>query len=108
MLLLLLRGHPQNLFADNVDELVEILKTKGFGALVGTSDEFLDFALMLLEEWVDVFLEEDAGALGLREDKIREEEETDPAVKGEPNNICEHIILKQEMCDIPSDDKHRP
>jgi hypothetical protein len=39
---------------------------------------------MLLKEWFDVFLEEDAGALGLREDKVRKEQETDPAVEGEP------------------------
>lgn len=51
---------------------------------MSVSNEFLDFSLMLLEEWIDVFLEEDAGALGLREDKIREEEETDPAVEGDP------------------------
>ena len=74
----------------------------------GASDEFLDFALMLLKEWVDVFLEEDAGALGLREDKIREEEETDPAIEGEPNNICQYIIFGWETRDVPSDDEHGP
>lgn len=107
-MLLLLRGHTQNLFADNVNELVEILKTKGFGALVGASDKFLDFALMLLEEWVDIFLKEDAGALGLGENKIREEAETDPAIEGEPNNFCQESMLKQRTSDIPSNDKYRP
>lgn len=54
---------------------------------MSASDKFLDFAFMLFKEWVDVFLEEDASALGLREDKICQEEKTDPAVEGEPDNL---------------------
>jgi hypothetical protein len=36
---------------------------------------------------VDVFLIEYLGALCLRENKIEEEEEAEPSVKGDPNNM---------------------
>jgi hypothetical protein len=36
------------------------------------------------QEWIDVVLIEQAGSLGLRKNEIAQEEETNPAIEGEP------------------------
>lgn len=51
---------------------------------MGAGDELVDVGLVVLEEGVDALLVDDAGALGLGEDEVEEEEETDVAIEGDP------------------------
>lgn len=51
---------------------------------MGVGDEVLDLALVLGEERVDVGLVEEAGALGLGEDEVEEEDEADVGVERDP------------------------
>lgn len=45
--------------------MFEICDAGSLCAVVGGRNEVIDCELVLLEEWVDVFLVEDFGALGL-------------------------------------------
>lgn len=51
---------------------------------MGGGDQVLDLRLVVLEVRVDVGGVDDAGALGLREDEVEEEEETDVGVQRDP------------------------
>lgn len=51
---------------------------------MGGYDEGVDVVFVVGEEGVDVGLVEEAGALGLGEDEVGEEEEADVGVEGEP------------------------
>lgn len=74
----------QNLLADQVDGLVEVLKTQSLGPFMAAGDEILDLPFVLRQERVDVLLVQHDCTLGLRKHEIAEEKETDPAVEGEP------------------------
>lgn len=51
---------------------------------MGGGDEDIDIVFVGGEEGVDVVLVDEAGALGLGEDEIGEEEEAEIGVEGEP------------------------
>lgn len=51
---------------------------------MGGGDEDIDIVFVGGEEGVDVVLVDEAGALGLGEDEIGEEEEAEVGVEGEP------------------------
>lgn len=44
----------------------------------------VDFSFVGGKEWVDVSLVKETGALGLRQDKVGKEDETEEGVEGEP------------------------
>ena len=79
-----LRRQSQNLLADQVDGLVEVLKTQRLGPFMAAGDEILDLPFVLRQERVDVLLVQHDCTLGLRKYEITEEKETNPAVEGEP------------------------
>ena len=47
---------------------------------MGARDKLVDLGFVLFEVGVDMFLVHDAGALGLGEDEVEEEEESDVGV----------------------------
>lgn len=67
-------------------------------------DEVLDCAFVVLEPGVDVGCVEDAGALGLREDEVEEEEEADVGVEGNPGGwwlVLGRMGWRREIRNIP-------
>lgn len=77
-------GEPKNLSLEQGDSLLEVGEAGVLEALVGAGDEVFDFGLVFLEVGVDVGLVDDAGALGLGEDEVQEEDEADVCVEGDP------------------------
>ena len=71
-------------FAEDVNELVEVTKTSFGEALVSLADEEVDVLFMLNDERLNVGIVEDFGTLCLGKDEIREGDEADPGVEGEP------------------------
>ena len=69
-------------FLDEVDCALEVVETCGLGAIVGGDDEVVDVVFVVGEEGVDVGLIDEPCALGLGEDKVAEEEETEGGVEG--------------------------
>lgn len=67
-----------------LDGLLQVVYSRGFGAVVGRGDEVVDCEFVGLEEGVDVLSVEDFGALGLGEDEVEEEDEADPGVERDP------------------------
>lgn len=74
---------------------------------MGRGDEVVDLSLIFLEEGVNVLLVDDAGALGLREDKVEEEQEADVAVEGDPDED-EGDPGFSEKGDAEDDPVHQP
>ena len=59
-------------------------------------DDAVDFCFVLDEEGLDVACVEEAGALGLGQDEVGEEEEAEGAVEGEPGEEWEVGFEEQE------------
>lgn len=101
-----MRGQAQNLFTDQINRLIEVLKTQILGAFMTAPDKLFNLAFVLLEERIDVLQIQQAGALSLGEDEIAEEKETDPAIEGEPAAIS--AVLYRITKSIPSQNKNGP
>jgi hypothetical protein len=76
--------HAQDVGLEQLDGAVEVGDACAAQALVGRGDELFDGGLVLLEARVDVFFVDEAGALGLGEDEVEQEEEADVGVEGDP------------------------
>ncbi len=76
------------------DYVFEVGYSCSFDAVVGAGDEVVDCDFVIVEEGVDVCLVEDAGALGLWEDEVEEEAQSDPSVEWNP------VEIKFSSCDI--------
>jgi hypothetical protein len=75
---------------------------------------------MMLQERFHMVLIDDPGALGLRKNKVGEEEEADPTVERKPVNLTRmesegverdqvvELLGKETRDFIPSDDEHCP
>lgn len=74
----------QDLLAHQLNGPVEVLQAQGLGLVVALGDEAFDLTFVLEEEGVDVLLVEHASTLGLGEHEVAQEEQTEPAVEGEP------------------------
>jgi hypothetical protein len=60
------------------------LQPQCLGLLVGATDKLFDLPFVVGQEWIDVVLIEQASSLGLGKNEVAEEEESDPAIEGEP------------------------
>ena len=69
---------------DELNGLFQVFYTCCFGTFMCGGDEVVDCELVVVEKGVDMLLVEDAGALGLWEDEIEEEEESEPCVERNP------------------------
>lgn len=78
----------QDFRLDGLYGSLEVGKAGGLEALVGRGDEVIDLRLVLLEEGVNLLFVDYARALGLREDEIEEEEESQVAIKRNPIHNC--------------------
>lgn len=58
---------------------------------MGRGDEDIDVVFVGGEEGVDVVLVDEAGALGLGEDEVGEEEEAEVGIEGEPG--CARLVV---------------
>ena len=72
------------MFAEQVDELVEVAETGGGETLMGLANEEVDVLLMLDDEGLNIGVVEKFGALSLGEDEVGEKDEANPGVEGEP------------------------
>lgn len=71
--------------AEELDGVLEVGHAGGFKAVVSASDELLDGGFVLLEVGVEVGLVEVTGALGLGQDEVQQEAETQVRVEGDPH-----------------------
>ena len=69
------------------DHVFEIGYSCCFCTVVGAGDEVVDCDFVVVEEGVDVCLVEDAGALGLWEDEVKEEAQSKPGVEWDPADV---------------------
>jgi len=69
------------------DYVFEIGYSCCFCTVVGAGDEVVDCDFVVVEEGVDVCLVEDAGALGLWEDEVKEEAQSKPGVEWDPADV---------------------
>ena len=51
---------------------------------MSTRNELVDLVFVLFEPWVDVLFVDDTRTLGLGEDEVEEEDETDIRIEGDP------------------------
>lgn len=64
---------------------------------MGLGYEVVDFALVVVEEGLDVFLVEEGGALGAGEDEVEVQEEAHPGVEGDPGeDEVERVLNRVE------------
>lgn len=91
-LLRLLRGQTKDFLLDQFDGLVEILKAQYLGLLMAAVEELLDLPFVPEQERIDVLLVEHASTLGLRENQIAEEKQTEPAVEREPVSWISFLV----------------
>jgi hypothetical protein len=78
------RRKAQDVDLDPFDAHAEVGETGGLEAVVALGDEVVDFALVVVEEGLDVLLVGEGGALGTRHDQVQVEEEADPGIEGDP------------------------
>lgn len=91
-LLRLLRGQAKDFLPDQFDGLVEILKAQCLGPLMAAVEELLNLPFVPEQEWIDVLLVEHTSTLGLRENQIAEEKQTEPAVEREPVSWISFLV----------------
>lgn len=98
----------ENVRLDELNGALEVSDASGLEAVVGFRDEFFDLGFVVLEEWVDVGLVDDAGALGLGEDEVEEEEKADVGVEGNPSGVSRRNCRGEGSCDIPDENPFSP
>lgn len=87
--------HAQQVLLHQVDSTFEILQACSFRTFVRIGDEDVDVGFMLRKKWVDVRLVDQASALGLRQDEVREETETDVGVERGPGDDEEGPVFDE-------------
>lgn len=80
-------GETQDFGLEELDGVTEIGDTSSLEAVVCAGDELVDLSLVFFKEGVDFLFIDEAGALGLGEDQVEEEQQADIAVEGDPTIV---------------------
>ena len=75
--------------------VVQVVEAGGPQAVVGVGDQAVDAGLVVCEERVDVRLVQQAGALGLREDEVEQDEEAEGRVEGDEGEDEVGVVIEQ-------------